>query len=73
MTKIEYNFKAGCKWFSKTDDSHNLSNLLACLNGDGGHYQAKHGTKKAIQHALERYYKDNMLSSEVRRSVNDIG
>lgn len=30
-----------------------LSNLLAVLHGDGGHYEATHGTTKAIQDAIE--------------------
>jgi hypothetical protein len=33
-----------------------LQNLLAVLHGDGGHYSAKHGLKKATEDAMEKYY-----------------
>lgn len=34
-----------------------LSNLLAILHGDGGHYEEKHGTEKAVHDAANRYSK----------------
>lgn len=30
-----------------------LSNLLAMIHRDGGHYEAKHGTEKAVEDAKE--------------------
>ena len=33
-----------------------LYNLLACMNGDGGHYQQEHGVPQATKHAVERFY-----------------
>jgi len=33
-----------------------LGNLLAVLHGDGGHYEAEHGTDKSVADALEKYY-----------------
>lgn len=31
-----------------------LSNLLAVIHGDGGHYEAEHGTAKAVEDAITR-------------------
>lgn len=33
-----------------------LSNVLATLNGDGGHYQVKHGTAEAAANGLDRFF-----------------
>jgi len=33
-----------------------LGELLATLHGDGGHYEAEHGTDKAVTDAIARYY-----------------
>lgn len=33
-----------------------LNNLLAVLNGDGGHYQARHGTAEAVANGIDRFY-----------------
>lgn len=35
------------------EDSRLLGELLALMNGDGGHYQSEHGTKKAFERAVE--------------------
>ena len=32
-----------------------LGNLLAIIHGDGGHYYAKHGAKKAVNDAHAKY------------------
>jgi hypothetical protein len=40
-----------------------LGNLLAVVHGDGGHYEAEHGTDKAVVDALERYY-DNLRTTD---------
>ena len=49
----------GCPPRSKHDcaevDRH-LGNVLAVLNGDGGHYQGQHGTAKAVDNGLARFY-----------------
>ncbi len=39
-------------WAVKNEVSE-VSDLLAILHGDGGHYRAKHGTSKAIKYAIE--------------------
>ena len=33
-----------------------LSNLLAVLHGDGGHYEAEHGTDHAVHDAIAKFY-----------------
>jgi len=33
-----------------------LSNLLAVIHRDGGHYEQEHGTEKAVNNAIARYY-----------------
>jgi len=37
-------------------DSWFLGNILAIMHGDGGHYQADHGTEKAVEDALKKWY-----------------
>jgi len=34
-----------------------LNNLLAYIHRDGGHYQDKHGTEKAVADAIEKVCK----------------
>ena len=34
----------------------NLGNLLAILHGDGGHYENKHGTDKAVADAIDKFH-----------------
>lgn len=38
--------------------NHNteLSELLAVIHADGGHYEGEHGTKKAVDDAEKKYY-----------------
>ncbi len=43
-------------WYKKDDHQHNLNNVLAALNSDGGHYQLQHGTEAAIDRGLQRFY-----------------
>lgn len=33
-----------------------LSNLLAVIHADGGHYEAEHGTVKAVTDAIEKVF-----------------
>ncbi|RLD06505.1 MAG: hypothetical protein DRI65_06630 [Chloroflexota bacterium] len=35
---------------------HEISNLLAILHRDGGHYEDKHGTKQALIDAIPAHY-----------------
>ena len=39
-----------------TDADSMLGELLAVLNGDGGHYLTEHGIEAAFQRGLERHY-----------------
>lgn len=41
---------------SLLDAAHWLGELLACLHGDGGHYQDAHGMVKATQDAISAHY-----------------
>jgi hypothetical protein len=43
-----------------------LSDLLAVIHGDGGHYQAKHGTIKAVKDAIR-------IVRELRAECEDDG
>jgi hypothetical protein len=40
--------------------------LLAVLCGDGGHYAAEHGPRRAMQHGLERFYADKKALDRLR-------
>ena len=44
------------KWEWPDKEKDLLSNLLAVIHSDGGHYQAEHGTEKAVKDAIEKYY-----------------
>jgi len=37
-------------------EKHMLGELLAVLNGDGGHYAVEHGVEAAFKRGLERHY-----------------
>jgi hypothetical protein len=39
-----------------TKEAHLLGELLAVLNGDGGHCAAEHGVEAAFKRGLERHY-----------------
>lgn len=41
-------------------DSEMLSNLLAILIGDGGHYEEEHGTQKAYDEAVRKHYEKRL-------------
>jgi len=41
---------------SPEDYKNLLLDLLADMHGDGGHYALKHGVKKAVEDALEKFY-----------------
>lgn len=48
-----------------------LSELLAIIHRDGGHYEAQHGTEKAVQDAMNKIHEmrefcDQVESGEVR-------
>ena len=49
------------------EDAHLLSNLLAVLHGDGGHYEEKHGTKKAVEDAIDKYYSLHTQIDELKK------
>lgn len=36
--------------------SYLLNELLAVIHGDGGHYQDRHGTPKAVQDAIKKWH-----------------
>jgi len=36
--------------------AHEISNLLAVLHRDGGHYEGEHGTRKALIDAIPAHY-----------------
>ena len=44
------------KQSSNSDAIHYFNELMAVMHGDGGHYLAKHGAKKAYEDALKNYY-----------------
>lgn len=46
------------------DYRHTLSGLLAVLHRDGGHFQAEHGTARAVSAAIENWYKDQTMKEE---------
>ena len=50
-----------------TNHKHLLSSLLAVIHRDGGHYEDKHGTEKAVEDAMEIIC-DERLSLELYRS-----
>lgn len=39
-----------------TEAQRLLGEVLAVLNGDGGHYAAQHGEKAAVERGLQRFY-----------------
>ena len=47
-----------------------LGNLLAVLHGDGGHYEAEHGTDKAVADALTRFY-SNIMAADSKITAKD--
>lgn len=63
-TTMQTMSKITIDWYKDGDYQHNLVSLLACLNGDAGQYQVKHGTQRAMEYALERFYSaiDNTTS-----------
>ena len=46
-----------------------LNELLAVLHGDGGHYLADHGAKKAVADALEKIYAGSRLRDALRQQL----
>ena len=69
LTKVmlEENMSTECRTYlieiikqlEKQSDS--LSNLLAVLHRDGGHYEYKHGTKKSIDDAMKLLHTEWIL------------
>lgn len=55
---------------SDKTDADILGNLLAILNGDGGHYQAEHGRTEAVAHALDRHY-DRIMRMDKTAQIYD--
>lgn len=49
------------------DDTGILNNILAILNGDGGHYQGDHGTHAAVRNGLRRHWEYVQMAREVPR------
>lgn len=47
---------------TKTDTARHLSNLLARIHRDGGHYEAEHGTDKAVADADARVAMLNVMA-----------
>jgi len=45
------------------DSQQLLSSLLAIIHRDGGHYEAKHGTEKAVDDAIKKV-SDLMVSEK---------
>lgn len=43
-----------------------LSELLAVIHADGGHYEAEHGAVKSVADAIERLYAKKMDESKLR-------
>lgn len=44
------------RWFNKENPRANLSNLLAILNADGGHFEDRYGTEAAIAKGLQNHF-----------------
>lgn len=47
-----------------TTAEEHLGNLLAYIHRDGGHYQDKYGTDKAVEDAIQIVAKNNALMDE---------
>jgi hypothetical protein len=43
-----------------------LSNLLAVIHADGGHYEAEHGTVKAVTDAIEKVFEMKAHAQQAR-------
>jgi len=56
-----------CLWYREHDPQRNLGNVLAILNGDGGHYEARWGTKAAIIRGIDRYYRERYDANKMAR------
>lgn len=52
-------------------DQH-LSNLLAMIHGDGGHYQAEHGTAKAVEGAIQKNAALKVRIGELEARVGEL-
>lgn len=50
--------------------TQHLGNILAVLHGDGGHYEAEHGTDKAVADALTRFY-SNIMAADSKIDAKD--
>ncbi len=46
-------------------ENHNLSNLLAIIHRDGGHYEVEHGADKATDDATELLFKRRQIADEL--------
>jgi len=48
-----------------------LSNILAVIHGDGGHYEDEHGIEKATKDAIEKFYSKCNEIEELKYFFND--
>lgn len=62
---------AALKWQAARHTTH-LSNLLARIHRDGGHYEAEHGTEKAVAEADKRIAELNGAQSELEECAKKL-
>lgn len=49
-----------------------MSNILAVIHGDGGHYEEEHGTEKATRDAIDKFYKKCNEIEELKLLFNNM-
>ena len=59
--RCKYELENEMMWMPTDALKHALSNLLATIHHDGGHYEVKHGTLKAVEDAKESVIKEREL------------
>ena len=53
-----------------TNHKHLLSNLLAVIHRDGGHYEDKYGTEKAVKDAIDKIAKERQMIDHLGYNPN---
>jgi len=51
--------------------STELANLLAVIHRDGGHYQAEHGTVKAVEEAKATVFRERAELAALRKAMQE--
>jgi len=57
------------KHYMEKSASHMLSELLALIHADGGHYETEHGTKKAVNDAMDKILNERCGALENRKEM----